>query len=61
MRTEVLEEMMSITDGQIVLLDTAEDGNVPRLNVTSSLSRLGTRAYFPALQDLAPQVCGGRC
>ena len=61
MRTEIVEEVMSISDGQIVLQEAQDEHVVPRLNFASSLSRMGTRAYYIALQELAPQVwqlCG---
>ena len=48
---------MSITDGQIVLRETHDADQLPSLDVAASLSRMGIRAYHPALQQLAPQVC----
>ncbi|PRW45016.1 ATP synthase subunit alpha [Chlorella sorokiniana] len=57
LRTEVVEELMSITDGQVVLRaqrDAATGGVAvdPQLSV----SRIGSRAYHPAMEVLAPQV-----
>lgn len=57
LRTEVVEEFMSIVDGQIVLKagrDPATGGVAvdPQLSV----SRIGSRAFSPAVMDLAPQV-----
>lgn len=55
-RTEVVEEFMSIADGQTVLR-AGDAGSVgvsvdPRLSV----SRIGSRAFPPALEALAPQI-----
>jgi F0F1-type ATP synthase alpha subunit len=47
---------MSISDGQIVLQEATSSSCMPPLNIAASLSRMGTRAYYPALQQLAPQV-----
>ena len=57
LRTEVVEEFMSITDGQIVLRAVRDEatGGVS-VNPQLSLSRIGSRAYAPAMADLAPQV-----
>ena len=57
-RTDLIEELMSISDGQIVV-HRAEgtSGDSIEINYRQSLSRMGTRAYYPAMQDLAPQVC----
>lgn len=48
---------MSITDGQVVLL-ARPDGPEAPINVDPrlSVSRIGTRAYPPALETLAPQI-----
>jgi F-type H+-transporting ATPase subunit alpha len=58
LRTEVIEELMSITDGQVVLMkqrDSVTGGGVV-VNPSLSVSRIGSRAYPPALEELAPQV-----
>jgi F0F1-type ATP synthase alpha subunit len=55
-RTEIIEECMSIADGQIVLNQSTDSTTIPRLDVAQSLSRMGTRAYYPAVKDLAPKV-----
>ena len=54
---QVVEEFMSITDGQVVLLARADGPGTP-INVDPrlSVSRIGTRAYPPALEALAPQI-----
>ncbi len=57
LRTEVVEEFMSICDGQAVVgaaPDPATGGAV--VDPAASVSRIGTRAYPPALRDLAPAV-----
>lgn len=59
--TENIEEAMSICDGQLVLQPGTPAGAVPRLNVSSSLSRMGTRGFYPALHSLGPQVCPNPC
>jgi hypothetical protein len=68
--TETVEEMMSITDGQLVLkggkgdgrrISNLDKGETLQLDVLSSLSRMGTRAYPLALKDLAPKVSPLRC
>ena len=48
---------MSITDGQVVLLPRPGGPGAP-INVDPrlSVSRIGTRAYPPALATLAPQI-----
>ena len=57
LRTEVVEEFMSITDGQIVLRQARDvpTGGVS-VNPQLSVSRIGARAYSPAVASLAPQV-----
>jgi F-type H+-transporting ATPase subunit alpha len=57
LRTEVVEEFMSITDGQIVLR-AVRDGPTGGVSVNPqlSVSRIGSRAYAPAIASLAPQV-----
>lgn len=47
---------MSISDGQIVLRRAERADSVPALDAAASLSRMGTRAYYPALQSFGPQV-----
>ena len=57
LRTEVVEEFMSIADGQIVLRNQRDPvtGGVS-VDPQLSVSRIGSRAYPPALSELAPQV-----
>lgn len=55
MVTEVVEEFISIADGQVVLGERCASGAYvinPRLSIT----RVGTRAYHKAMEALAPQV-----
>ena len=47
---------MSITDGQIVLQEAA-GAALPTVDIARSLSRMGARAYYPALRDYGPKVC----
>ncbi|KAK9915373.1 hypothetical protein WJX75_008150 [Coccomyxa subellipsoidea] len=54
-RTEVVEEFMSIADGQVVLQREAGSGRVS-VDPQASVSRIGSRAYPPALADLAVQL-----
>jgi F-type H+-transporting ATPase subunit alpha len=68
LRTEIVEEFMSIVDGQIVLKRPSEvgmdmkekDRSKPHAGVhvdpRASLSRIGSRAHPPALVDLAPTI-----
>jgi F-type H+-transporting ATPase subunit alpha len=68
LRTEIVEEFMSIVDGQIVLKRPSEvgmdlkdkDKSKPHAGVLvdprASLSRIGSRAHPPALVDLAPTI-----
>lgn len=56
LRTEIIEEVMSISDGQIVLREVASDAGLPAIDAAASLSRMGTRAYYPALQNFGPDV-----
>ena len=63
---QMVEELMSIADGQIILQRTQE-GNVI-LDFANSLSRMGLRAYAPSMQTLCPpirlrlaQVTGDSC
>lgn len=55
--TEVVEEFMSMADGQLVLQnarDVVTGG--PRVDPSLSVSRIGSRAYSPAIADLASLV-----
>ena len=57
LNTEVVEEFMSMADGQVVLehaRDAATGG--PKVDARLSVSRIGSRAYAPALADLASLV-----
>lgn len=45
---------MSIADGQVVLV--AGPGGAPAVDPAASISRIGGRAYPPALAALAPQL-----
>jgi F0F1-type ATP synthase alpha subunit len=49
---QVIEEFMSITDGQIVV--RKEDGIVT-VDPEFSVSRIGVRAYPPVMKVLAPR------
>jgi F-type H+-transporting ATPase subunit alpha len=54
-RTEVIEEFMSIADGQAVCV--RGDGDAAyAIDPASSVSRIGARAYPPALRTLGPAV-----
>jgi F0F1-type ATP synthase alpha subunit len=52
---QVVEEFMSIADGQVVLQREAGSGRVS-VDPQASVSRIGSRAYPPALADLAVQL-----
>ena len=52
---QVIEELMSIADGQVVLRRDAATGMVS-VDPQASISRIGSRAYPPALADLAVQL-----
>ena len=52
---QVIEELMSIADGQVVLRRDAASGMVS-VDPQASISRIGGRAYPPALADLAVQL-----
>ena len=55
--TQVVEEFMSITDGQVVLRPRPGGPESPILvDPRLSVSRIGSRAYPPALEDLATQI-----
>jgi F0F1-type ATP synthase alpha subunit len=57
LNTEIVEEFMSMADGQVVLehaRDAATGG--PKVDARLSVSRIGSRAYAPALADLASLV-----
>lgn len=61
LRTEIVEEFMSIVDGQIVLKRPSGVGVEERhagviVDPRASLSRIGSRAHPPALVDLAPSI-----
>ena len=50
--SQVIEELMSIADGQVVLQRDSATGAVG-VNPQASISRIGSRAYPPALAELA--------
>lgn len=52
---QVVEEFMSIADGQVVLQRESGSGRVT-VDPQASVSRIGSRAYPPALADLAVQL-----
>jgi len=53
--TEVIEEFMSITDGQFMVVGRGE--GVSSVSPSASVSRIGARAYpAKALRELAPSV-----
>jgi F0F1-type ATP synthase alpha subunit len=54
-RTEVVEEFMSIADGQAVFVRDSPT-SPPCVDPASSVSRIGARAYPPALRALGPAV-----
>jgi hypothetical protein len=62
MNTEAVEEFISISDGQLVLeeMQQQEEGSSSgsryRANPKLSVTRIGTRAYYKAMEVLAPQV-----
>jgi len=59
MATEVVEEFISIADGQLVLAErdgSAGAGAPYRVNPRLSITRLGTRAYYKALEAVATQA-----
>jgi len=55
--TEIVEEFMSLTDGQIVLEGTRDSctGSMV-INPAASVSRIGNRAYEPALVEVATPI-----
>ncbi len=53
-RAQVVEEVMSIADGQVVLVPGR--GGAPAVDPAASISRIGGRAYPPALAALAPAL-----
>ena len=53
--TEVIEEFISISDGQLVLTESLLEGCY-QVNPRLSITRVGTRAYPKALEEIAPQV-----
>jgi F-type H+-transporting ATPase subunit alpha len=54
--TEVVEEFISIADGQVVLMDCPNSSGSYNVNPKLSITRVGSRAYDRAMADLAPQV-----
>eukprot|EP00775_Hariotina_reticulata_P002752 gene2752-3047_t len=65
LKTETVEEFISISDGQVVLEpgmtslsgDQGAVGPVPySVNPKLSVTRIGSRAYYKALELLAPQI-----
>jgi len=56
MRTEAVEEFISIADGQLVLEDRPSPTSSYIFNPKLSVTRIGTRAYYKALETLAPQI-----
>ena len=55
--TEVVEEFMSMADGQVVLQNARDSiTGGPRVDPSLSVSRIGSRAYSPAIADLASLV-----
>jgi len=54
--TEVVEEFISIADGQLVLEGVRAAGGSYRANPRLSVTRIGTRALPRALDALAPQI-----
>ncbi len=55
--TEVVEEFMSMADGQLVLQNVRDSvTGGPRVDPRLSVSRIGSRAYAPAIADLASLV-----
>ena len=54
---QVVEELMSIADGQVVLeRDRGDAGASVGVDARLSVSRIGSRAYPPALATLAPSI-----
>ena len=51
---QMVEELMSIADGQIILQRTST--GAVALDFANSLSRMGLRAYAPAMQTLCPPI-----
>ena len=51
---QVVEEFMSIADGQVVLVREGEGD--PAMDPQASISRIGARAYPAATATLAPQL-----
>ncbi len=68
--TEVVEEFISIADGQVVLQQQQGQAGAANtqgqpagcyvVNPKLSITRIGTRAYYKALEGMAPQVGAGR-
>lgn len=54
---QVVEELMSIADGQVVLQRSSTDAAAPvGVDARVSVSRIGSRAYPPALAGLAASI-----
>ena len=47
---------MSIADGQVVLAHDDQSGSAVGVDARLSISRIGARAYPPALAGLAPSI-----
>ena len=57
LRTEIVEEFMSMTDGQVVLYGTRDQSTGgARIDPQLSVSRIGGRAYSPAISEIASLV-----
>lgn len=56
MKTEAVEEFISISDGQVVLEAPRGDEWPYVVNPRLSITRVGTRAYYRAMATLAPQI-----
>lgn len=57
LKTEVVEEFMSMADGQVVLEHSRDEiTGGPRVDPRLSVSRIGSRAHSPAISDLASLV-----
>eukprot|EP00889_Picochlorum_renovo_P006640 jgi/Picre1/33670/NNA_001149.t1 len=57
LKTEVVEEFMSMADGQVVLENSRDEvTGGPRVDPRLSVSRIGSRAHSPAISDLASLV-----
>lgn len=55
--SQVVEEFMSLADGQTVLRPGGGDAAAGvSVDAALSVSRIGSRAFPPALEALAPQI-----